>query len=235
MRRKWGHEHHHPGGQVRPEHRADRRPRRRNQLCQRRRHDDRKQRAGRYPNNISTIQQIQNYLASVNGVANPNAFYLIKTGDNDATYVNNQLAIDPNWLTIHPTYLSDVAIALSLEVARLQAAGARHIVVRNSYDSALFAGPGGDIALANAAAYARSKSLMTWEWPYLAERGVRFIPADNDSLFSYVVHNPSPFRFHSPIRCCRPVLRSTWSTHAPLSAFSPPPNSRTICSSTAST
>ncbi|MDZ7617428.1 MAG: SGNH/GDSL hydrolase family protein, partial [Patescibacteria group bacterium] len=161
-----------------------------------------------YPNNITTIQQIQNYLTSVNNVANPNAFYLIKTGDNDATYVNNQLAIDPNWLNTHPNYLRDVAAALSVEVANLQAAGARHIMVRNSYDAALFAGLGGDIPESNQAAYARSKSLMTWEWQYLAERGVRFIPADNDSLFSFVVHNPTSFGFtaHSVLSSSAPFF-----------------------------
>ena len=54
------------------------------------------------PDNIYTVQQIRNYLSDVHGVANPRALYLVKTGDNDATYVNNQIAQDPNWLTIHP-------------------------------------------------------------------------------------------------------------------------------------
>ena len=39
-----------------------------------------------YPANVPTLQQIENYLASVNGAANPNALYLIKSGDNDVTY-----------------------------------------------------------------------------------------------------------------------------------------------------
>jgi outer membrane lipase/esterase len=69
--------------------------------------------------------------------------------------------------------------------------------VRNSYDSALFAGLGGDIADVNKAAYARSKSLGMYEWSYLAAAGVHFIPADNDSLFSYVAHNPTSFGFNA--------------------------------------
>jgi outer membrane lipase/esterase len=148
-----------------------------------------------FPNNITTIQQIDNYLNFSNHVANPNAFYLIKSGDNDATYVNNMIAEDPNWLQNHSTYLRDGAAALAVEVEKLQAAGARHIMVRNSYDSALFAGLGGDIAQQNEAAYARSKQLGVWEWQFLAERGIRFIPADNDSLFSFVAHNPTLFGF----------------------------------------
>ncbi len=147
------------------------------------------------PDNVPTIQQIANYLSSVNGVANPNALYIIKTGDNDLAYVTNQLASNPAWLVQHPNYLSGVASGLAAEVAQLQAAGARTIVVRNSYNSALFAGSGGDISSANAAAYARSQSLGTTEWADLAAAGVHFIPDDNDSLFRYVVKHPTLFGF----------------------------------------
>jgi outer membrane lipase/esterase len=110
-----------------------------------------------YPNNITTIQQIENYLSSVNGVANPKALYLIKTGDNDATYYTNQGA---QYITDHPNYLNDVAHSMAAEVARLSAAGARTIMVLNSYDSAVFATTwGGDIPDGNAAAYQRSVDL----------------------------------------------------------------------------
>ncbi len=143
------------------------------------------------PANVTTIQQIENYLASVNGVANPDALYVIKTGDNDATYFTQH----PEFSAANPTFLSEGATALAAEVTRLQAAGARTIVVRNSYDSALFAGPGGDIAPGNAAAYAISNALGTSEWSSLTAAGVHFIPADNDSLFRYVAHNPTLFGF----------------------------------------
>ena len=36
-----------------------------------------------YPTNVATNQQIQNYLASVGGRANPGGVYMVKTGDND--------------------------------------------------------------------------------------------------------------------------------------------------------
>jgi outer membrane lipase/esterase len=144
------------------------------------------------PTNVTTIQQIRNYLSSVNGAANSKALYLIKTGDNDADYVTKQGA---DWIAAHPNYLSDGAAALAAEVAHLQAAGARFIVVRNSYDAALFAGIGGDIPSSNAAAYARSVALGISEWSSLTAAGVNFIPADNDSLFRYVVKNPTRFGF----------------------------------------
>jgi outer membrane lipase/esterase len=144
------------------------------------------------PNNVTTLQQIQNYLNAVNGAANPNALYLIKSGDNDATYYTNQ---GPAWMAAHPTYLSDGAAQLATAVARLQAAGARTIVVRNSYDYALMAGLGGVIPSDQAEAYARSVGLWKAEWAYLTAQGVRFIAADNDSLFKFVAKNPTLFGF----------------------------------------
>ena len=80
------------------------------------------------PNNICTLSQISIYLASVNGVANPNALYLIKTGDNDVTWY--QYTATATFRQDHPTYLSEGAEALAVQVAALQAAGARTIVVR---------------------------------------------------------------------------------------------------------
>ena len=144
------------------------------------------------PDNIFTIQQIENYLATVHGAANRNALYLIKTGDNDATYVNGQT---PEWRAANPNYLDNVAAALAVEVTKLQVAGARTIVVRNSYDSALFAARGGDIAPENFDAYTRSYGLGISEWSDLAALGVHFVPADNDSLFRYVAHHPELFGF----------------------------------------
>ncbi len=137
-----------------------------------------------YTNSVSAIQQIQNYLFSVSGTANPNALYVIKSGDNDLNYSG-----------VSPTYLSNSASALATEVAALQAAGARTIMVPNSYNSAVMAGPGGDIDPANAAAYATSVAYFTLRWADLQAAGVRFIPADIDSLFKYVVHNPTLFGF----------------------------------------
>ena len=64
------------------------------------------------PNNICTLSQIENYLASVNGVANPNALYLIKTGDNDVTFV--QYSDKCTWRAANPNYLSDGAEDLAV-------------------------------------------------------------------------------------------------------------------------
>lgn len=168
--------------------------------------------ASMVPDNVCTLLQIQNYLASVHGVANPNALYLIKTGDNDVTYV--QYSTTPAWQAANPFYLSEGAENLAVQVAALQAAGARTIVVRNSYDSALFAGPGGDILPENAQVYERSRTLGNWEWSYLQAHGVNFIPADNDSLFRFIAHNPALFGF---------TEYSVRNYHAPFFHIPPPP------------
>jgi outer membrane lipase/esterase len=139
-----------------------------------------------YPGNVSTIQQIQNYLASVSGTANPNALYVIQSGLNDLSYSGP---------TPLQTYLSNSASALASEVVVLQAAGARTIMVTNSYNSAILAGLGGDIDPGNAAAYATSVAYFSLRWADLQAAGVSFIPADLDSVFRYVVHNPTLFGF----------------------------------------
>src|SRR5215475_4756268 len=69
----------------------------------------------------STTQQIANYLASVNGHANPNAIYSFSTGGNDVFIAGNA----PN-----PTaFLLSEAQSLANSIANLQAAGARYILV----------------------------------------------------------------------------------------------------------
>jgi outer membrane lipase/esterase len=145
---------------------------------------------GPYPGNVPTVQEIANYLSSVNGVANPHALYVVQTGNNDQIWLNNN-----GGPAAHPDYLRQQASALAAAVATLQKAGARTIIVPNSFFSAVFAGLGGDITSANAAAYATNVKYGADQWSSLKAAGVHFIPADLDSVFRYVVHNPSRFGF----------------------------------------
>lgn len=149
--------------------------------------------ASMVPNNVCTLYQIDNYLSAVHNVANPNALYLIKSGDNDVTYY--YFTADQAFRDANPNYLSDGALNLAGRVAQLQAAGARTIVVRNSYDSALFAGPGGDIMPQFSQVMAASRQLGRQEWAFLTQQGVHFVPVDNDTLFGYIAHNPTRFGF----------------------------------------
>ena len=144
--------------------------------------------------NVSSNQQILNYLTDVGGVANPNALYVLKTSDNDLQFLR---AMTPTWVTNHPTFLSDLANAEAVAVAALQAAGARTILVPNSYNYAVFAAQGGEIASGNEALYARSLAYGRMRWASLTAAGIRFIPADIDSLIQFVVRNPTRFGFTS--------------------------------------
>lgn len=148
--------------------------------------------SGPLPGSVSTIQEIRNYLSSVNGSANPHALYMISTGNNDLIFVTNQ---GPAWNAANPNYLSQQASYLATEVAILQASGARTILVPNSFYYAVLAGYGGGLDSNNVATYERSATYGANRWASLAAAGVRFIPADNDSLFKYVVKNPTLFGF----------------------------------------
>ena len=136
-----------------------------------------------YPTNIATNQQIQNYLASVGGVANPNGVYMVKTGDNDLNFVRVVESLNPGWLAANPTFLHDINTGLAANVAALQAAGARTILVPNSYNYAVFAGLGGSIPDSNAALYARSNAYNNDKWATLTQAGVLVVK--NPGLFGF--------------------------------------------------
>lgn len=137
---------------------------------------------------VSAVQQIRNYLSTVNGAANPKALYVIKSGDNDLSYVSKQNA---TWIAANPNYLSQQASALASEIKILQSAGARIIIVPNSMYYAIF-----DAGDPNSAeAYARSIEYGANLWSALSAEKVSFIPADIDSLVKYIVQNPIIFGF----------------------------------------
>ena len=148
------------------------------------------------PANVATIHQIQNYLASVGGAANPNGIYVVKTGDNDTTFVRLMQALNPNWLAENPNFLHTISVNLAANVVALQAAGARTILVPNSYNYAENAGLGGTlVAGGNTELYVRSYWYMVDHWATLTAAGVRYIPADIDSVVKFVVKNPTLFGF----------------------------------------
>ncbi len=142
--------------------------------------------------NIATVQQIRTYLNSVHGVANPRGLYLLGTGSNDLLYVSRQ---DAAWVATHPTHLADLVATLSTEVATLQAAGARTILVANPYTSAVYAGPGGVVPAELATVYAQSVAFGPALWSGLSAAGVRYIPADINGVIKFVVTHPTLFGF----------------------------------------
>ena len=174
--------------------------------------------SGVFPTNVSITQQIQNYLTSTNGAANPKALYMINSGNNDLLFVQQQSAA---WIAANPQFLQGLASTLAANVATLYRAGARTILVPNSYNSAVFAGLGGAIAPENAELYARSLSYGKTRWASLSAAGVRFIPGDIDSLFRFVVQNPTLFGFtaESVLAANAPsplsALLTTWNQITP--------------------
>lgn len=137
------------------------------------------------PGNVSAVQQIRTYLTSVHGKANPNALYVVSSGNNDLAY------------SAGGGYLTESAAALGDAVAALQKAGARTIVVPNSFLYAVYASEGGGLNPRYTDAYERSFSYGQERWASLSKAGVHFIPADLDSTFKFVVRHPTLFGFTS--------------------------------------
>lgn len=138
-----------------------------------------------FTGSVSTTTQIQNYLTSVNGVANPRALYVISSGNNDLLHPP----------TSDANFLNDSASALAISAAQLQAAGARTILVPNSFLYAVYAELGGGMNPTNDPAYRQCVSYNTSRWTDLTAAGVHFIPADLDSVFRFVVQHPTSFGF----------------------------------------
>jgi outer membrane lipase/esterase len=136
----------------------------------------------------STSQQIDKYLASVGGHANPDALFLISSFGNDA--------LTAAFLGLPPAaalnyFLADQQ-ALANRIAALQSAGARYIVVANEYGGLT----GGKLLADNI-------------WTDLAALNVKFIPADTHTVIDAVAANPSQFGilFPSPSNpACTTVL-----------------------------
>lgn len=147
---------------------------------------------GNLPGNVATTQQIPNYLASVGGAANPHALYVINTGNNDLIFVQKQGAA---WIAANPDFLSGVASQLAQSVATLQAAGARTIIIPNTFYTATLTGLGGVLPADSVDDYARAIAYGNMQWSALTAAGVRYIPADLTSLFRFVSLNPEFFGF----------------------------------------
>ncbi len=147
---------------------------------------------GGLPGNVSTTQQVANYLASTGGVANPGALYVVSSGNNDLIFAQKQGAA---WIAANPNFLSGLAAQFAASVASLQAAGARVIIVPNTFYTSTLTGAGGILPASNVAAYVRAVAYGINKWSNLTAAGVRFIPADLTSVFRFVSTNPTLFGF----------------------------------------
>ncbi len=169
--------------------------------------------------NVTTIQQITNYLASMGGVANPSALYIVSSGNNDLIFAEKQGA---DWIAANPDFLSGLATQFAASVASLQAAGARIIIVPNTFYTSTLTSTGGTLPASNADDYFRAVSYGNMKWSALTAAGVRFIPADLTSVFRFVTVNPTLFGFtpSSVLAANAPsqvnALLTTWSDITPV-------------------
>jgi outer membrane lipase/esterase len=153
---------------------------------------------------VPTVTQINNYLAANGGRANPNALYLISSGGNDIGFATGNSGTGP--FPQNPQdYLVSAAQGLASAVAKLQAAGARFIVVPNqpfSFDGMK----------------TRQDRLLYSQtlWSSLAASGVNFIPADYNAMQLAITSNPAMFGFQfvdtNHPACTQPTgIASAWA------------------------
>jgi outer membrane lipase/esterase len=161
---------------------------------------------GGFPAAIPTAQQIDNYLASVSGHANSNGLYMVSSGANDISF-----AFSTGGPADRTLYLQNAADGLSNAIAKLQAAGARTIIVPGLNYSFPLADPA-----QQAAELAYTKAL----WSGLAQRGVNFIPGDFNAVRVAIAANPSAFGFQfvgssaAQAACTQPTVGGTRLTTA---------------------
>jgi outer membrane lipase/esterase len=134
---------------------------------------------GGFPAAIPTVQQIDNYLASVGGHANGNGLYMVSSGGNDMNF-----AFSSGGPADKTLYLQNAADGLSNAIAKLHAAGARTIVV-----------PGLNYSFGNAEQQAAELGYTKALWSGLAQRGVNFVPGDFNAVRVAIAANPSAFGF----------------------------------------
>lgn len=137
--------------------------------------------------------QIDEYLATNGGHADPNALYTVWAGANDI--FQNLAALQAGAID-QATLQANVLGAATAEVgqvARLRAAGARYILVFNLPN--IGATPAFASSSASSAVTQLSAGYNTTLFSGLAAAGIRAIPVDTFALLSEVAANPSSFGF----------------------------------------
>jgi len=122
----------------------------------------------------STIQQISNYLGTHVNTADPSALYLISSGGNSVTYANDNFTT----LAAKQTFLANQALALAAQIAVLQSAGAKNIVVYGTQGSGTLP------------AFYTNRLFSD-----LAALSVKFIGADIAGMIASVEANPTKYGF----------------------------------------
>ena len=80
-------------------------------------------------------------------------------------------------------------------VTKLQASGARFILVAGNYNYAVLAGPAGIVPSNKMPFLQESLDYQELIWSEFRAAGVKFIPVDENALFKEVVQNPLKYGF----------------------------------------
>jgi outer membrane lipase/esterase len=133
------------------------------------------------PHAPSTVSQMTTYLSSKGGAADPNALYLFSSGGNDIKYAKTLSA------SAGLTWVANAASAAATELAALQAAGAKNILVSNGYFTGTTAPPPGSLF----------STYYADLFNDLNSLNVKFTLADFQSVQKVIFANPSAFGFTS--------------------------------------
>ncbi len=140
----------------------------------------------------STQSQLADYLASASGRADPNALYSFYIGIND---LKTGTMGGPGNIVNPPDQAAITTLGLqtSGQIAALAAAGARYILVPNTFSLQTPAAGAASGFGYNANVVASRALYDQVVWNDLSSRGVNFIPADFNAIQNYVLLNLAPF------------------------------------------
>jgi outer membrane lipase/esterase len=163
----------------------------------------------------SLATQVNTYLASTGGRADPNALYTVWGGANDLFAITSGGA-DPT-TTIGGAVTAQVGI-----IGTLQNAGARYILVPTIPDLGVTPGFRAQGAAAAAAGTQLSATYNTALFNAIDTAGLRVIPLDTFSLLREIVASPAEYGFANVTgTACQPQITANSLTCNPTSYVSP--------------
>ncbi|MBS0224752.1 MAG: autotransporter domain-containing protein [Proteobacteria bacterium] len=158
----------------------------------------------------SVDQQVNFYLASTGGRADSHALYTVWGGANDLFAIT---AGAPVQSTLATAVGGEVGI-----VAKLQAAGARYVLVPNIPDLGQTPSFRAQGATAQAQGTQLAMAYNAALYQGLAGQGLRFIPLNTFGLIDEIVANPAPFGFTNVTgTACQPQITANSLTCNPTS------------------
>jgi phospholipase/lecithinase/hemolysin len=134
----------------------------------------------------SIPQQVEEYLSTRDGKADPDALFILEGGTND---ILTTTSTNPEEIGYQ------IALGLANSVQRLRAAGARHFVISNLFDIGLLPIAAPKAGFASAAATAANSHLDHLLFEDRQREGVHILRLNTFSLLNAIAKDPSHFGF----------------------------------------